>query len=291
MKRLLAMTIATLLVAGAHEARAQKGPVEEARAYYKKGEYLKCLEALDRAQKVSPDPHLFWNMAACEKKLGRFSSSIRHVERYLAGASDVLSDEERKDAERFLAAAKGFVATVTITSNVDGATITIDGESLGTTPLARPIVIDEGDHTIRFAHAGYTPVERHESARAGAELRWTADLERDRPPTVTERPRSLFVPAILAGSGVAALGTGAIFVGISIGKSHDVEAECAPDCPPARWEKYRTLQRIGDVLLIGGGALVAAGVAWYIVQPFRSKERTAIWVAPAAGGIVGGGTF
>jgi hypothetical protein len=214
------------------------------------------------------------------------------VELYLSGSSTLLKDDERREAERFLAAARTLVGSVTVTSNVDGTQIIVDGELLGTTPLSKPIVVDEGSHEVRFSRPSRpaSGVTRTEIVAAGAEIRWVVDLPPDSASSSnasssassspSSSPPSLWAgrlgPVLVGATGAVAATAGGVFVGISLHQANVVEGECGTSCPPSRWEKYRTMQTAGDVLLVTGGSLLVAGVVWWLLQPSgKSDHRTA----------------
>jgi hypothetical protein len=260
-----------------------KRAYEEARVLFKDGDYKRSLEALERAGQLAPDPRLFWNMAACEKKLRHYARAIRDVERYLVGASGLIGEDERREAEQFLAASKAYVGTVTLVSNVDGTEIVIDDELVGTTPLPKPILVDEGEHRARFARSSYRSIERVERVPAGATLHWVVDLELERRDaqrsegrsSSTTRPPLRIGPLLLAGGGVVlgAIGTGLVIK--TVGDASDAERDCGTRCPPSRWEGSRTQQRVGDVMIGVGVAALAGAVVWWLLQPSGSPERVA----------------
>jgi hypothetical protein len=70
-------------------------------------------------------------------------------------------------------------------------------------------------------------------------------------------------------------GVGAVLVGSTLGEASTIERECGTSCPPSRWEKYRTLQTTGDVLVVVGAAAVAAGVVWWVMTPSATSQRRA----------------
>jgi hypothetical protein len=233
-------------------------------------------------------------MAACENKLGHHALAIAYVERYLAAASG-LTEDDRAAASRFLAAARAYVGSVVVTSNIEGTQVIVDGTLVATTPQTKAVLLDEGVHQVRFVRDGYKAAERTERVLGGgAEMRWAVVLDKDGPDAAPSPPperRPLRIgPILLGAAGVAAAGTGAVLVGISLGRASDVESECAPSCPPSRWEKFRTMQQVGDVLLLVGGAALAGGVVWWLVQPSGATEPAA-WIAPSAGGVVAGGSL
>ena len=267
-----------------------KAALERGRALYAKGDYAGALEALDQAQRLSPDPRLFWNMAACEKKLGHNAKAMGHVERYLASGASVLSEDEKRDATQFLTAARAYVATVAVVGSVDGVEVFVDDELVGTTPFARPILVDQGEHRVRFARAGYRTAERAERAVGGAELRWAVELEPEKtevlarpaspttnPPNTTASP-SRVGPLLLGGVGLATAVAGGVLVALTLNEAGTIEVECGSTCPPSRWEKYRTLQTTGDVLLAVGGTALVVGIVWFVLQPTSRHEARAAWL-------------
>ena len=101
-------------LAGSFTGEAKQS-YEQARALFQKGEYQAALDALERTQRLSPDPRLFWNIAACEKKLGRHAKAIGDVERYLSASASLITDDEKREAQQFLIAARAYVGVVTVT--------------------------------------------------------------------------------------------------------------------------------------------------------------------------------
>lgn len=291
---LLAVLAACTLAPAVHaQPDESKRTAEEARALYRKGDYKGSLDALERLQRLAPDPRLFWNMAACENKLGHHAKAIAYVERYLA-AIPALTGEERTSATRFLSAARAYVGTVAIASNVDGTEVAVDDEIVGKTPLAKQILLDEGEHRVRFVHDRYKPIERAERVTGGSELRWSAELEpiapAPKPVAPVARPPSRLGPILVGGTGIVLAGVGGVLVGLSLDKASQLRADCGTTCAPSRWESYRTMQTAGDVMLVAGGAAVASAVVWWMLQPGPRRTESA-WIAPTIGGVVVGGAL
>src|SRR5262249_26300382 len=139
--RRLGVSVAlTCLLAG---TAARADDRDDARARFKAGDYQGCVDALERAERVSRDPLLLWNMAACQSKLGRNAKAIGLVERSLAATATSLPADERARALDFLAAARVYVGAISVTSNVEGTAVSVDGELAGTTPFPKPVSVDE----------------------------------------------------------------------------------------------------------------------------------------------------
>ncbi len=267
-------------------ASEAKAALEKGRALYAKGEYAAALEALEQAQRLSPDPRLFWNMAACEKKLGHNAKAMGHVERYLAAGASVLGEDEKRDATQFLTAARAYVATVTVIGGVDGVEVFVDDELVGTTPFAKPILVDQGEHRVRFTRAGYRTVDRTERAVGSADLRWAVELEAEKngapapsPPPPPPRADAVTItspsrvgPLLVGGVGLATAAVGGVLVGLTVSEASSIERDCGSMCPPSRWEKYQSLQTTGDVLLAVGGTALVVGIVWFVLQPTTRHE-------------------
>jgi hypothetical protein len=155
------------------EARAAYA---QARAQYAANDFAAALAGFRRAHELSPDARLYWNMAACERKLGHGARAIGLIDRYVAGA--VLTDEDRAEAARWRATLAKNVATVRIASEPAAAEVTIDDEPAGTTPVE--VLVDAGERRVHFSRRGFRAITRVESAVGGSEATWSAQLERIR---------------------------------------------------------------------------------------------------------------
>jgi PEGA domain len=276
-----------------------KRSYDRARVLFQKGEYAASLEAVAQAQRLSPDPRLFWNMAACEKKLGHNAKAMMHVDLYLRAAGGILSDGEKRDATQFLEAAKAYVGAATVTTAVDGTQVFVDDELVGTTPLAKPLVVDEGEHRVRFIREGYRTIGRHETILGGSELRWVIDLEPSSeplakgPPQVTEAPSrrssSRAGPVFVGGLGVGLAAAGGVLVAVTSSKASELESTCGSRCAPSSWEKYRTTQTAGDIMLAVGGTALVVGAVWWLLQPTGSAHPHSAFALPTLGTITFGG--
>lgn len=56
---------------------------------------------------------------------------------------------------------------ILVTVNVPGATVSLDGEALGTTPLAEAVTAPAGQHLVRVSRPGYEPAETEVSVTSG----------------------------------------------------------------------------------------------------------------------------
>jgi hypothetical protein len=298
----------------AHAQQKQHPPLSQAltgdaRALYESGrdlfrnsEWAAALAKFQRASELSSDPRLLWNMAACERKLKHNAQVLRLIDAYLAAGEGWLSEDERAEARRAALAVRPFVAAVTVTSEPSGAEVFVDDVRIGTTPLASAYLVDMGTRRVRFTKSGYRDVTRTEEISGGTELTWAASLAPEQEATASPPPSNVGIavvpeppkpvrpaptrigPIILAGAGVAIAGTGAVLVGVTANEFSTERASCGTSCPPSRWDRYQTEQRVGDVLL-GVGALALVGAAtWWLLVP-RGDEKRSAFIVPTASGI------
>jgi hypothetical protein len=103
-------------------------------------------------------------------------------------------------------------------------------------------------------------------------------LERERP--MEPAPKRPFVgylvPASLAFLGVAGLGAAAYSRLTFDGDVEDMRSRCAPDCTQAeRSDLSSTLVTANVSLGVGIGAIVLAGVSWFLLSPRAAARTTA----------------
>src|SRR5688500_9591933 len=279
-------------------AEALKGDArvlyDAARDLFKAGDYPSAYAKFQRALELSNDPRLYWNLAACERKVKHNANVLRLLDTYLREGEGWLSDEDRSEASRAAAAVRAFVAAATVkTDPPDGVEIFVDDVKIATTPQAKPLWIDMGSHRVRFAKEGHGTLERSEEIPAGGELTWSIVLVSSTakpkpppqapppppppPPPRPEKPEparhSRTGPIVLGGAGLALAGGGAGLAISTTNRFSKLKDECGSACDRERWKTDRTLQIVGDVLLIAGTAAVVGAVVWWIVQPSSSAPE------------------
>jgi hypothetical protein len=256
---------------------------EASRNWFQSGDFKRALEALARAQKLSPDPRIFWNMAACEKKLGHYARASVLVTRYATAAGAGLAEEEREEAAAFVAAMRTLVASVSVASSVDGVALYIDDELRGMTPFAHPILVDSGVHRVWFSRVGYTTVSRIEVLQAADSATWIlelpADVHEGRLVITVANPATIWLDGrkLARGEWGGSVASGVHTVVVTeLGESaysrtvtvRDHETRAVDLRPPARVARF-------PWLWLGVGVLAAAGatIGGYFI--FRSQHEPA----------------
>lgn len=188
-------------------------------------------------------------------------------------------DEVRELIEREVAALGGRMArfdaapaVLTIESVPSGASVLVDGEHVGTTPIE--VRLGPGEHRIETQLPGYASQSRTIEAVPGVSERWNPRLHADgtRPlaPEIDDAPRSrepLWPTGwALVGTGVASLAVGVTFLALN---HRPYRSRCeGDDYDPAndlcryRWESLPqgvALTAIGGALIVTGAVLASVG--------------------------------
>ncbi|WP_394836481.1 hypothetical protein LVJ94_06195 [Pendulispora rubella] len=151
--------------------------------------------------------------------------------------------------------------------------VTLDGKLVASTLDGRPIELDPGLHTVRFAKHGKPSLEQKVLAREGERGKsvtasWLTPAtvpSVSRPPnegnTSRPVPTSVFV---LGGIGLAGMGGFAVFAALGAQKRNELETGCAPFCNADQVRPAKTDYLVADIsLAIGAGALLGAAIAFF----------------------------
>lgn len=155
------------LVVAAPPARAQSdAAVREARAHFERGlEFFNegrhdaALAEFTRAYELAPAPPVLYNIARVQEALGHAVEAADAYDQYLRESADMPASR-RAEVQRALERQRARVAHLTVRTNVEGATVSIDGVDVATTPLAEPLRLSAGDHTVGVRAAGYDSTRR-----------------------------------------------------------------------------------------------------------------------------------
>jgi hypothetical protein len=254
----------------------------ESRNKFHDGAFAEALALLEQASQLSSDPRLLWNMAACENKLHHFARAMVLVDRYLKASALLISDEERKEVNQFLSAARAFTGQVRVETKLAGVKVFVDSVAVGTTPFPRTLWVDQGDHQVRFEQPGYQTLERSESVPPGSELLWTAELQPLSQPMAKRTSR--LGPIVLGAGGALFAVLGVAFLGSaatgynSLVYSPSAPDSCSPVCPPSRYTNFQNLEITGAVFLSVGAAAATGALIWAF-SPTRSLKKAQAWHA------------
>ncbi len=109
----------------------------------------------ERAQELSSDPRILYNVAVCDKSMHRYSRAMVALEQSLALGGDTLPKAYVDRVKDTLSTLTPFVSTLSIRVSEVGAKVFVDDEPVGVAPLPSPIRVDVGDHLVGAKKTGF----------------------------------------------------------------------------------------------------------------------------------------
>jgi hypothetical protein len=140
---------------------------EEARSHFDLGvshfdreEWGAALAEFLKSRELYPAKGNTKNAAICLRKVGRFDEALDLFEALLRDFPD-LSPTDRALAEHELKELQASVGTIEVLDAPAEAMVTVDGVARGRAPLAGPIRLAAGGHSVRVSLEGALPFEQH----------------------------------------------------------------------------------------------------------------------------------
>lgn len=262
------------------------------------------------AYESSQSPKILGNMGLCAMKLERDGEAIEAYTRYLREVTD-LGPDERAQIVRDVQTLTTGVVTVQLTVSgappgtkviVTDVRTPVKGEKVTNAyvlPSDHKLVVGvrSGHHMLTARAPGFQDEQWEMEALSGSKESRTLTLKpRATAPVVATPPRPAGpepsrvepeptpsrVPWVVAGAGAALMVAGAVTGVVALGKESDMATACPNDVCPSTFDlagarsSAKTMIGVTDVLLIGGGVLVAGGVTWALLTPGpRPRERAA----------------
>jgi hypothetical protein len=153
-----------------------KADYDAAKLLFADGDFAGALIKFQSAYDTAKDPRLLWNIATCQKAQRHYAKVVALLKRYAAEGGALLTATDVKEAQDLIVALEPFTVKVTFKVSEDAAEVSVDGEPVGTTPLA-PVVVDIGERHVRVTKEGFVPFEKAVPV-GGAEATIEARLEK-----------------------------------------------------------------------------------------------------------------
>jgi hypothetical protein len=134
---------------------AAKDAYQSAELLFNSRDFRGAIAEYQQAYDLSKDARLLYNMAIAQKELREYARMQASLVRYKVEVAASISPEDQAAVDSALAAIQNLVGRVAVNVNIAGAKITLDGESVGNSPLATPLVIDLGKHTLSAEAPGF----------------------------------------------------------------------------------------------------------------------------------------
>jgi tetratricopeptide (TPR) repeat protein len=292
---------------GQAEARrsAAKEKFDQGVVAYKAQRYQDAVKLFMEADAMAPSSALSFNVARSFEKLEDISGALRWYRDFLRRSPQASNAVEvrAKVAELAAALSQRGVQQVSVLSEPPGATVLIDDQNVGVTPLTRDVA--PGKHRLVLRLVGYA----EKSTELRLEPQTPQDVSLQLAPASTARspdaatsragdrqpgdrgPRFGMVPYVVMGAGAAGL-LGALGFEISR-RSADAAAEEAPQNEfQGRYDTMESRQTTARVLAgVGAALLVTGGVLFFVDRQREPAPRVAVGCDGAGCGLFARGSF
>jgi hypothetical protein len=139
-------------------------------ALFKEAKYSEALAEFERAYEIAPHPLVLYNIAGCHRELSHYADAVKFYNRFLSEGKGKVPAARLTAAQAELDSILARIARVTVTvAPSDGATIIVDGNTLGTL-VEMPLMLPPGEHKLVARATGYKDVERTVRVASGDEL-------------------------------------------------------------------------------------------------------------------------
>jgi len=302
----LATVVTLTLLSGIASAQAPEASgaptdpaVEQARthfqqgaALYKEGNFDAALAEFTRAMELAPNYRILYNIGQVHVERHDYVAARLALEEYLRLGKDEISAERREQVERDVANLATRISQLRVSTNVEGAELSVDGVRIGTLPLSAPLFVSAGMRRLIVSKRGYSTVERVISVAGGDESEIAVQLEPIQAlPEQSGKISSSSLPVSgrtpgtaawvsLAATGVFASGA-VVFAVLADGKNDDLDDELSR-FPADRSRVDDTRSQLKLYAGMTDGLAVAAGISaafttyfFFFAGPDRAEEKPA----------------
>lgn len=275
----------------------------------KRGDDRAALRELERAYRVARSPRAAAQLGFAEQALGMWPQAETHVSESLRAADDPWINKNRAVVAEALRTIRAHVGRVEIAGGRPRAAVVVNGQRVGTMPLAEPVAVSAGPVDIEVRAAGHLPAVKTVNVAAGEYARVSFALVADRPPATTLPPGA---PAVLpsppmvsaapvaapgagadagrgrraaalgiGAAGVAALGAGIACTLVGRNKFDAINDDAAADRPYDESNgNWKTYEAAAVALYVAGGAALVTGSVLYLTGRRSETNGAAMSLRP-----------
>jgi hypothetical protein len=158
----------------------EKSPEQkEADRHFKSGVALfgeqkfgEALAEFERAYEIAPAPIVLLNIAACHRELSHYAEAVKFYNRFLSEGEGKVGKDRLAAAKTELDGILARIARVTVTvTGGEGATLSLDGNALGTMPIDMPLILAPGDHKLSAHLEGKRDADKSLHVASGDDLK------------------------------------------------------------------------------------------------------------------------
>ena len=304
------------------DVAAARAAFERGSSLSKSGDWEGALAAFEQSARLKPHPITTYDIAFCERALGRYVRATLHFEEALSVAGTALLPRELvSDATRCLDEVRPRIVHVAVERHPDDLAITVDGMPLeavrahdglvfvvaaSATAKALPrgpieLWLDPGTHVFVGSGPDDARVVESRTFSSGEASDLTLSLsERPTPPPPAppappdvSRPRPNHTAAYIAfGVGGVGLLGAAVFSGLALSEKHSLDTDhlCVDkECPASYADRESRMVTFADLATASVATLAAgAAVGTYLLLTAPSSTTKSARLTPFVAGTYGG---
>jgi len=276
---------------------------KKATALYDEGNYGAALVEFNTSYKILPNWKLLYYIGLARQALHDYVGAEHDLFAYLEEGKEELSEEKKNEVGEILKNLSGFIGSILIPVDVDGADVFVNDALVGKSPLPDPVRLSLGEYRIKVSKKGFEDFIKDielpggEALEVSVEMKPlpaapTAKVEPEKPqPAPGKMKKKPIEPAAfyaMAGLTGAFLAATAVTGGLAIDTHNAFD-----DTPEQDWEKRLDLRDKGqklnvatDVLIGLTSASAAAVLVMAFLTDFGKKEKRAagMILIPGPGG-------
>lgn len=293
--RAIAVSLGVVTFVGAPELRADEADTQFdlGQKSFDAGNFAEAETHYEAAFAARKSPDIAANLAQAELKLGKKREAGNHLQYALRLLPATAPDDARKEMNDALEGLKKELSLVRVVVNVNGATVRVGDEVVGTSPLPDPVFVEPGVRTVSAELSAHLPNDLSFPIAAGEVKDVTLKLT---PKAGAEKPAGAapIWPGIVLGAvAVGGLGLGVAGFAVAASDSSEVDelAASAVDgsCKAAgscgeltdAMSHHDTFQALGITgISVAGAAGLGTLLYFALAGPFG--EEPAVVVAPQA---------
>ncbi|MEY4578172.1 MAG: hypothetical protein RL701_2875 [Pseudomonadota bacterium] len=262
----------------------------------------------ERAYLAKPAWQLHFNLGAVYAALGRPVDAVAAYEAYLEKGAAAIAPARRTEVEHELARQRAKIGFLDLRSHSEQAEIRIDAKPVGKTPLARPIPVAAGRHSVEVSRDRFVAVRREITIIALESTVAEFELEPAGPSHNADRVAHRLAPNVVNNSGSRVGNTQRILgvvigaaglVGAAVGGSflvfssntHQDALKLHKMGDQARAETFQATAQhqslTGAVVLCASGAVFLVGAIMILAAPSHQVSQApsfALWGSPLGAG-------
>jgi hypothetical protein len=128
-------------------------------ALYGETDYRAALVEFKRAYALAPNVAVLYNVGEAEFQLQDYAGALTTFERYLGESG--AADPHRAEVEGSVEVLRARVGHLTISTTPPGAEVIVDDQTVGRTPLDRPVLVSIGHRKVVASIPGRQPSTRY----------------------------------------------------------------------------------------------------------------------------------